>query len=124
MDTKEKLNELAEMRAQVDLIALEKKKLIDGLIPPEILQQIADVETEFAPKFESMQKSISAVEEAIKQETIALGTTIHGDLLDAVFASGRESWETKGLDGYMVAHPEIAQFKKKGNPYVTIRARK
>ncbi len=39
----------------------------------------------------------------------------------AVWSKGRETWDTKSLDGYALAHPEIASLRKVGDPSVSIR---
>ena len=49
---------------------------------------------------------------------------LKGSLLHAIYAAGRASWDTKALEGYAVAHPEILQFKKVGEPSVSIREMK
>ena len=49
------------------------------------------------------------------------GESIKGELLQAVFSTGRTTWDTKALVGYAVAHPEIEKLKKVGKPSVSIR---
>lgn len=39
----------------------------------------------------------------------------------AVYNKGRVSWDSSGLNGYMVAHPEITAFRKEGEPSITLR---
>ena len=121
MITKIKLDRLADLKAEQDLLNIKKMELIDGILTPEIKAQIAAIEEEFEPGFEAIDNNISDLSKAIKLEVIGLGETVRGDHLQAVWSKARISWDTKGLDGYMVAHPELKQFKKIGNPSVSIR---
>lgn len=59
--------------------------------------------------------------EAVKASVIAEGESVKGERLQAVWVKGRTSWDTKALDGYSAAHPEIERFRKVGEPNVTIR---
>ena len=124
MNTVEKLNQLAEWRSAVNEIYAEKQVLIESLYTPELKQKIQDIENEFKPKAESMNNSITNLETSIKADVIQSGETAQGDQLEAVFASGRKSWDTKGMDEAIKVLPQLEQFKKQGDPYVTIRARK
>jgi len=59
---------------------------------------------------------------SIESATLSIGASEKGSRLHAVYTKGRESWDSKGLGGYAVAHPEVNAFKKVGNPSVSIRA--
>jgi phage host-nuclease inhibitor protein Gam len=124
MNTVEQLNKLAELRASVDVIDDEKQALIDSVYTEEIRQKVKEIEAEFAPKVAGLNKNISDTESAIKAEVIQSGETAQGDTLEAVFTGGRTSWDTKGLDEAIKVIPTLAQYRKIGDPYVTIRARK
>jgi phage host-nuclease inhibitor protein Gam len=124
MDTVEKLNQLSEWRSSVNEIYAEKQVLIESLYTPELKQKIHEIEDEFKPKAESMNGNIANLETSIKADVILVGETAQGDSLEAVFTSGRVSWDTKGLDEAIKVLPQLEQYKKKGDPYVTIRARR
>ena len=47
---------------------------------------------------------------------------LRGANLHAVYSKPRTSWDTKGIAGFAVAHPEILAFQKIGNPSVRIQA--
>ena len=64
---------------------------------------------------------MAALQKSIKRDTIDLGFTTHGRYLMAVWSKPRVTWDSSGLAGYMVAHPEIEAFKKTGKPSVSIR---
>lgn len=121
MTTIEKLDKLAEFMSQRDMIQIEKQKCLDMAMPSEVKQAITDINVEYAPKEAALAEQIDNLTAAVKADVIADGTSVKGNFLHAVFTSGRISWDTKGLDGYAAAHPEVAQFKKQGDPSVAIR---
>jgi hypothetical protein len=61
------------------------------------------------------------LESEVRLAVLAHGETVKGDKYKAVFSKGRVTWDTKGLDGFAVAHPEIETLKRVGNPSVSIR---
>ena len=121
MDTATKLNALANYRQERSALEAEKKQLIDDLIPTEIRKQIAAIEAEYAQRAEGVEANISELETAIKDEVKAIGETVKGDFLMAVWTKGRTSWDDKSLSGYSKAHPEILEYRKQGEPSVSIR---
>ena len=124
MNAVEMLDQLAEARARMLLIESDKKRMIDSVLTPEIRQQIADIEAEFAPQTQAVTEKASELESAIKQEVISDGQTAQGEFLECTFAKGRVSWDTKGLDEAIKVLPQLAQYKKQGEPYASIKARK
>lgn len=132
MNTVEKLDQLDEFQAQKALIDLDKQKLIDDLYnrlyTPEIRQALdeikkaeADINTEFALKSEAVDENIAKLTAEIKADVLAGGATVKGTHMMAVWTKGRVSWDTKALDGVIALHPELAQFRKEGEPSVSIR---
>jgi hypothetical protein len=121
MNTKEKLDALYELKCAIEVSNMDKQALIDSILTPEIKQKIAEIESEFSEKNAVVNTKLSALEYEIKADVVSGGETVKGDYLMAVFTKGRVSWDTKSLDGYAAAHPEVAQFKKTGDPSVSIR---
>ena len=117
----QKLDQLAEMYAQRDLATMDKQKLIDELYTAELKKQIADIEAEFSAKTEAVNENIATLEAEVKEEVKQHGSSVKGKFLNAVFTKGRVTWETKGLEGLMVAVPQLAQFRKEGDPSVSLR---
>lgn len=121
-DIVEQLDKLAELKAQVDVLKFKKQELIDSVLTPEIKQQVKDIEDEFAPEFESLNQTLSSVEKKIKEDVVQAGETVKGNFLMAVFSKGRVSWDTKGLNGVLAVYPQLEQFRKQGDPSVSIRS--
>lgn len=121
MNTVEALNLLAEYYAQRDLLQAQKQEQLDKIYTPEIRQQAADLEVEFAQKGEAVTANIAKLEAEIKAAVLVEGATAKGDHLMAVWNKGRESWDGKKLSGMMALIPQLEQARKTGEPTVSIR---
>ena len=141
MTIQEKLEKLAELHNFITMYETTKndtKQLLDGeiqtlinsVLTPEILAKVADIKAEFQPKYDLLENdstfvankaAADALTAEIKDEVVALGETVKGSCLMAVYAKGRVSWDDKALEGYAAAHPEIQPFRKVGNPSESIR---
>jgi uncharacterized membrane-anchored protein YjiN (DUF445 family) len=117
----EKIDQLANYQAQRDVLALEKQALIDQLIPPEIKARIEEIEAEFSGQSEIVAEKITQLENEIKEEVIRNGASVKGSFLRVVYHPGRVTWDTKSLDAYAHARPEILGFRKQGEPFVSIQ---
>jgi len=120
-DISQKIDQLANFQAQRDVLELEKQSLIDQLIPPEIKARIEEIEAEFNGKREAVDEKITAMENEIKEEVIRHGATVRGTFLRVVYHTGRVTWDTKSLDAYARARPELLEFRKQGEPFVSIQ---
>jgi hypothetical protein len=123
MDAKEMLNKYSDNLVGLDSLRLEKQAVIDTILTPEIKEKLAEIEAEFAPKVEALSAENERLAAQIREQVLELGATVSGDFHQAIFTKGRVSWDTKALDGYAAAHPEVATFRKEGQPSVSIRLR-
>ena len=69
----------------------------------------------------ALRKKIDDLATSIRTDTISYGESVKNAGYHAVYAAGRITWNTRGLEGYAVAHPEVNEFKNDSGPYVTIR---
>ena len=120
----EKLDRLADYKAQLDAILLQKREIIAAFITTEIHAQINSVEVEFQPKLQAVDENITALENEIKNEVLTIGKTQRGAYLMAVLAKGRSGgFDTKMLDGMSKLIPQINEARKPdGEPSVSFRA--
>ncbi len=115
-----KLEELAELRAAAEITRLdyEAKRV-------EILQavqaELDALEAEYAPLLETVRERAEALEAGIKAEVIENGASVRGSQLQAVYARGRTSWDTAGLEAYAERHPEVHDYRRQGAPSVSLR---
>ena len=122
MSAQELLEQLANVEAQAQIINIHFDDLRKNILTPEIQAQLAEIEAERAETMKSVAAGIETLREQIKAAVIANGSTVKGSMFQAVYVKGRDSWDTKALDGYAAAHPEIMPFRTTGNPSVTIRS--
>lgn len=121
MSAAELLDRLAEYQAQRTLIELDKQKAIDGIMTPEIRQQLSDIEAEYATKYEGVDANIAELTEQIKAAVLAGGESVKGSYLHAVYAKGRVTWDSRKLEGLMMVIPQVAEARKEGAPSCSIR---
>ncbi len=140
------LDDLADLQAVRDTVAANyqdnAKELahnceaeIDGLVSLEIRDQIALLRSDLQEKLQSLQAeeahqtravnaNIADLTELIKRQIVAAQTSVKGAVLHAVYRKGAITWDSKKLDGFAAAHPEIEKFRKVGEPSVSIQPRK
>lgn len=121
--TIDSLNLLAELRAKHASIDKDKQRAIARIYTPEIKAKVEVVGSRYDVKAQAVSDAIGKLEDAIRSDTVKHGSTIRGTELMAVWANGRVTWDTRALDGYAVAHPEINKLRKQGGPSVSIRRR-
>jgi hypothetical protein len=115
------LEKLAELYDQRDGLQTEKRALIAQVLTPELLGRLDEIDAEFTQKEEGATEAINALEAQIKADTLAQGETVKGSAFVAVWSKGRVSWDGKGLTTYAEAHPDVLQYRKEGDPSVSIR---
>jgi hypothetical protein len=114
----QQLDTLGELKLQSAGIDEAIQKLIDDSIPPAIAKKIAALK---ASK-ENADDAVTKLETDIKNAILIRGESLKATTLHAIYAKGRETWDSKGLAGYAIVHPEILKLKKTGEPSVSIRA--
>ena len=119
----ELLDQLAKLNADREELIEERERAIRTLMPEELRQQLDEVAEAFHQRVQGLDAERESLENAVRAQVLRGGETVKGAKLLAIFQEGKTSWDTKALDGYAAAHPEVAAFKKKGNPFVTIRER-
>ena len=123
MNAKELLDEYTNNLAGIDTFKMEKDKRYGMVITPEIKAQLENIDREIDPVIEKFNARAAELADLIKAEVIAAGETISGEHHQAVYSKPRVSWNSKGLEGYAVAHPEILVFRTEGSPSVSLRVR-
>jgi len=120
---KAKLEELFELQVKRDVLGLDQQKLIDEAMPPEVREAIQGIKAEIGPKMEAVSEAIAELEQDVKAAVLAHGASVKTEHLHAIVNKGRVRWDTRGLGGYAVAHPEIEAFRTTGKPSVSLRKR-
>ena len=115
------LEQLAEIRTQIDLLNSDKSKQIDSVITDEQRSVIRDIEFEFGEKLEAAQANASELEIRVKALVAEHGRSVKSSRLQAVYMSPKVTWDSKALDGYALNNPALYAFRKEGEASVQIR---
>ena len=108
----QKLNLLAELQQQEDEISHPYH------------EQIAKIEASIEEAISELSSQKELLTTEIKQECLEFGKSVSGTILQVLFVKGRVSWDSKGLEGFSLTHPEILQLRKEGKPSTRIQKRK
>jgi hypothetical protein len=91
----------------------------------EILKQIQAeldaLDSEYKPVLEAAEENISILENEIKTDVLLYGESISGGMYRASYTQGRVSWDSAGMTKYAISHPDVLQFRKQGQPVVSLR---
>jgi hypothetical protein len=120
MTITEMLNQLAEMRATVDFYRMTWEQRRNEILVP-VKTQLIELDAEFEPMVETAQERIAEMEAQVKQAVLQHGASVKGNHLQAVWMKGRTSWDTRKLDGLMIALPQLKECRSEGTPSVSIR---
>lgn len=115
-----KLEELAELRAAAELTRADYDAQRAAILQA-VQAELDALEAEYTPLFDAAAERTAALEAEIRAEVLANGASVRGSRVQAVFARGRTSWDTAGLDAYAADHPEVQDFKRQGAPSVSLR---
>lgn len=118
------LDQLADLQAQRDSLSVEKQRLVDSILTPEIRAKLEEIDLEFNEKAEGVNQNIAELEESIKRVVKSAGASYKGQYLQAVWSRPRVTWDTPSLEEYALIHPDVLRYRKQGEPSVSIRALK
>ena len=68
-----------------------------------------------------MQELIADLESNIKDEVLMRGESVKTDYMTVTWNKGRVSWNSKLLEGYAMAHPDILGARNIGDPTVSFK---
>jgi len=116
----EMLDQLAEYKAQADALRLDWEQKRTAIMAP-VMPEIAALDTEYEPMMEAVTEKAGELEAVVRDSVLQTCASAKGAHLHAIWMKGRVSWDSKKLDGYAAAHPELNAFRSEGAPSVSIR---
>ena len=116
-----KLERLTNLRDASDVTRLDYEAKRAEILK-RIQSDLDALESEYRPLLEAADENIASLELEIKTDVLLHGESVQGGGYRAVYMQGRVSWDNEGITKYATAHPEILQFRKQGNPAVSLRA--
>lgn len=104
---------LAQVRADYDA----KRNAILAALAPEL----AALDEEFGPQIAHCEAQAQTLDAEARALVLAHGASVKAEHVHAVYTKGRVTWDSKLLDGFAIAHPEIKAARKEGEPSVSLR---
>jgi len=117
------LDELHDLQCKADYLRITKESEIQDAIPDDIQKIIDAIKEKYSEIIMDVDEEISLLANEIKEQVKETGENVKGTHLMAVYSKARTSWDSKGLDGFAVAYPEINVFRKIGEPSVSIKVK-
>jgi hypothetical protein len=116
----EKLERLSNLRgaAEVARLNYEAKR---AEILKQIQAELDALDSEYEPVMDAAEENIAALENEIKTDVLLYGESISGGMYRASYTQGRISWDNEGMTKYAASHPDVLQFRKQGQPAVSLR---
>lgn len=115
------LNALAQLQYELDTLnkmhTVDREAAIPELTRIE-LNNLADYYNDLTSSF---RQEIDQLTNQIKDTVEDFGHTVKGSKLQAVYTTGRVSWDDRFMQGYAATHEEVLQARKEGKPSVSIR---
>jgi hypothetical protein len=115
------LSTLTQLQAQHRELAAQRERAIEQLLGPEVYAQYQSICLEFTSLEHTLDADIAEAEADLKGQVIRRGIGLSGQGVDVVFMPGRSTWDSKGLGHYISLHPEVAAYRRQGEPFVVIR---
>lgn len=116
----DKLKRLENLKGAADVARLDYESKRAEILK-QIQSQLDALDSEYKPLLESAEENISTLENEIKTDVLLHGESVTGGMYRATFTKGRVSWDNEGIEKYASSHPEVIQFRKQGQPIVTLR---
>ena len=117
----EALKALEAATEKLEHYVSERDHLKESVIPPEVKQAMADIDTEFSIPIREFETEVYELTELVKREALEMRHTIKGNSLMAVYTPEGYSWDTRRLEGYAQANKDLWNLAKPKSPAVSIR---
>ena len=115
-----KLTRLADLQAALDLTRMDYESRRSELLK-SVQAELDALEAEYDPLLEAAEQNAHALEAEIKNDVLLGGESVMTDAYQALYIKGRVTWDTRGMERYADAHPEVLRFRKQGDPSVSLR---
>lgn len=116
----EKLERLSNLRGAAEVARLNYEAKQKEILK-QVQAELDALDSEYKPVLEAAQENISILENEIKTDVLLYGESISGGMYRASYTQGRVSWDNSGMAKYAASHPDVLQFRKQGQPIVSLR---
>lgn len=87
----------------------------------KVQPELDAIDAEMEPGLKALAARLATTEAAAKEALRAYGRSFFHGRVKGTYQRGRVTFESKGLQQYAEAHPEVNRFRKVGQPIVSIR---
>ena len=116
----EKLERLSSLWNATEFTRLDYESKRTQILK-QIQAELNALDSEYKPVLERAEENIAALENEIKTDVLLHGESVSGGIYRATYTQGRVSWDNEGMTRYAESHPDILQFRKQGQPIVSLR---
>jgi hypothetical protein len=117
----EKLERLTNLHGALDVTRMDYESKRAEILQ-KVQAELDALELEYKPLLEAAEENIAALENEIRTDVLLHGQTVSGGGYRASYTQGRVSWDNEGMTKYAASHPEVLQFRRQGQPIVSLRA--
>ena len=116
----EKLERLSNLRNAAEFTRLDYETKRTQILK-QVQAELDALDSEYKPVLERAEENLAVLENEIKTDVLLHGESVSGGMYRATFTQGRVSWDNEGMTHYAALHPDVLQFRKQGQPIVTLR---
>ena len=116
----EKLERLSNLRNAAEFTRLDYETKRTQILK-QVQAELDALDLEYKPVMERTEENIDALENEIKTDVLLYGESVSGGMYRATYTKGRVSWDNDGITKYAESHPDVLQFRKQGQPIVSLR---
>ena len=116
----EKLERLSNLRNAAEFTRLDYETKRTQILK-QVQAELDALDGEYKPVLDSTQGNIAELENEIKTDVLLYGGSVSGGMYHATYMQGRISWDNEGMTKYAESHPEVLEFRRRGQPIVSLR---
>jgi uncharacterized protein YifE (UPF0438 family) len=117
-----KLEQLSEVRAYLEGLRSQQEAERESVLRA-VQADLDAIEAKYAQRLQDATQAMTELEAEVKAEALHQGKSLRLGGVQVVFYRGRVTWDSRGLEQYAEQNPEVQQFRKVGEPSVSIRYR-
>lgn len=116
----EKLERLSNLRNAAEFTRLDYETRRMQILS-QVQSELDALDAEYKPVMDRAEENIAALENEIKTDVLLYGESVSAGMYRATYTQGRVSWDNDGMMRYAASHPDVLQFRKQGQPIVSLR---
>jgi uncharacterized protein YifE (UPF0438 family) len=120
LEVSSRLAQLAEAKRYAAEIHVEYDNR-RAAVMEQIRTQLEALDAEFGEMLREADEEVVRLEGEVKEAVRAVGESVKLEGIHAIYYRGRLTWDSRGLSRYAETHPDVLEFRRVGNPSVSIR---